>query len=93
MLIFLFVIQTFDLIEYNMKSLINMLGGNICSNWNINSNAKNKSGKENTTYLKKQLKSKCDKWLLECSTCKIVIQRKCMYEHQKTPTCKYNGLL
>ena len=52
-----------------------------------------KTEKEILHILKQELKDESDKEELECLVCKRMIQRKCMQEHQKTPTCQKKGLL
>jgi uncharacterized membrane protein len=46
-----------------------------------------------TELLKQELKDESDKEKLECLVCKRMIQRRCMHEHQKTPTWQNKGLL
>ena len=52
---------------------------------------KQKQNKKEKNTLKQQVQD--DKEKLECSVCKRMVQRNCMREHQKTPTCNKKGLL
>ena len=52
-----------------------------------------KAEKEIQKVLTQQVKYEYDKEQLECSIWKRMVQRKCLDEHQKTPTCQKKRLL
>ena len=68
-----------------------MVGGSGEAHELLQANLQTKAKQERENILKQQLQD--DKEKLECSVCKRMVQRNCMREHQKTPTCNKKGLL